>query len=250
MEPIRPAPWRAVEAPAAGDASVPSSEGSSALAGDRAAEHSGARRIVLIAVAAVACAGAAFVLATGGSGGSFGMHGGSAVAGGASLGVDRGTDDAGAADAELVVEVVGAVRRPGVYRMAAGSRVADLVEKAGGYSPRIDTALAEARLNLAAPLKDGDQIRVPARGDDALPEASGAPGGTGAAGGTGANRLVDLNHATQAELEALPGIGPATAEKIIAGREEAPFNAVEELRSRGILGEKTFEKLRGLVTVG
>ena len=91
-------------------------------------------------------------------------------------------------------------------------------------------------------------MRVPSRDDPpaAGPTATEAPSGgsTGAASGNGS---IDLNHATQAELESLPGIGPVTAGKIIAAREEAPFATVDELRSRGILGEKTFEKLRDLV---
>jgi len=120
------------------------------------------------------------------------------------------------------------------------------VSRAGGYGPRVDTARAEQELNLAAPLRDGDHIRVPSRDDVASAGSSTVPGGGGSTGGG----LVDLNRATQGELEALPGVGPATAQKIIGAREEAPFTAVEELRSRGILGEKTFEKLRDLVTVG
>ena len=119
----------------------------------------------------------------------------------------------------------------------------DLVVAAGGYDPRVDTARVETDLNLAAPVTDGERIRVPSRDDPATSAASGEPG-AGAAG------LLDLNSATAAELEALPGIGPVTAEKIIAAREEAPFAAVEELRTRGILGEKTFEGLKDLVAAG
>ena len=145
---------------------------------------------------------------------------------------------------EVVVEIVGAVPHPGVLRMPAGSRIGDVIAAAGGYGPRVDTARAERELNLAATVKDGDQVRVPSR-DDVPAAGSAAPGHAPGS----APVAVDLNHATQAELEALPGIGPATAQKIIAAREEAPFAAVEELRTRGVLGEKTFEKLRELVAV-
>ena len=173
------------------------------------------------------------------------------IDGGSPLAVDGfGERVSGSADpgvgGELVVEIVGAVPAPGVYRLPPGSRVGDLVELAGGYGPRVDTARAEQELNLAAPVKDGDHLRVPSR-DDAPAAASSAcrPDRRRGRGGP-----VDINTATQAELEELPGIGPATAQKIIAAREEAPFAAVDELRSRGVLGEKTFEKLRALVTVG
>jgi competence protein ComEA len=146
----------------------------------------------------------------------------------------------------VVVEIVGAVREPGVYSLPAGSRLADLVFRAGGYGPRVDVARAEEELNLAGPLRDGDHVRVPSRDDRQTAGTSEPANDPGSGGAT----LIDINRATQAELEELPGVGPATAEKIIAAREEAPFTAVEELRSRGVLGEKTFEKLRALVTVG
>ena len=108
---------------------------------------------------------------------------------------------------------------------------------------------AASRINLAAELHDGEQVRVPSR-DDAPAPSPAAGRRRPAAGASTAAGLVDLNTASAAALDALPGIGPATSAKIIAAREEAPFTTVDELRSRGVLGEATFGKVRDLVTVG
>jgi competence protein ComEA len=151
----------------------------------------------------------------------------------------------------LVIDVAGAVLHPGVYHLPAGSRVADAIAAAGGFGPRVD-ALAAQALNLAAPLTDGIQVRVPSR-DDSAARGTASPGtaGGGAAGGGASSRgRVDLNTATEAELDALPGIGPVTASKIIASRQERTFSAVADLQTRKLVGKSTYAKLIGLVAVG
>ncbi len=250
MEPSSNPPWRVLDAPsgpgaAAGAETPPPTT-------DRPAVSGAMLRIIATIGAAVACAIVAFVVAaSGGSGSTMLVDGGSRLpVSGASAGASGAPVAGGGATGEIVVEVVGAVPRPGVFRLPAGSRVGDLIAAAGGYGPRVDTAGAEAELNLAATLADGDRVRVPSRDDRpvAASPGSGANSGTDG-GGASAGGPLDLNRATQAELEELPGIGPATAQKILTAREEAPFASVDELRSRGILGEKTFEKVRALVAV-
>jgi competence protein ComEA len=246
----RDLPWRVLEVPEdAGAPPVPE-------IGPPGAPPPDARRGVALAAlgitALLAAAVAVFLIVAGPRQGTLVLDGDAARP--AATGARAGSfapDAALVAGPGLVVDVAGAVLRPGVYHLPAGSRVADAVAAAGGFGPRVD-ALATQALNLAAPLADGAQVRVPSR-DDAAGRGATSPGtGSGAASGSGtaSGSPVDLNTATSAELDALPGIGPVTAGKIIASREERPFSAVDDLKTRKLVGTSVFAKLAGLVTVG
>ena len=153
----------------------------------------------------------------------------------------------------VVVHVVGAVLRPGVYSLPVGSRVADAVAAAGGNTGNA----APNAVNLARVLADGEQIYLPTADEaSATASAAGMIGGTAGGvtaggGGAAATGKVDLNRATAADLDTLPGIGPATAQKIVDDRTaNGPFKTVEDLMRVSGIGEKKFDALKDLVTVG
>ena len=138
----------------------------------------------------------------------------------------------------LYVHVAGAVRRPGLYRLPAGARVAAAIELAGGPRKRADLTTT----NLAAKVEDGQQVIVPLRGKVvAAAPAAGGPAATAAG-------PISLATATQAQLEELDGIGPALAQAILAYRDaNGGFRSVEELQEVDGIGEKRFEALREAV---
>ena len=134
----------------------------------------------------------------------------------------------------IVVDVEGAVARPGVVRLASGARVADALAAAGGTTPDADSAA----LNKAATLRDGSRVYVPRYGE--TPPAGSV--------GSESERKVNINHATTAELESLPGIGPSTAARIVRAREQRAFTRVEELQLRGLVTARVLADIRDLVT--
>lgn len=186
---------------------------------------------------------------------AFGPAGGSGAAGkGAGTGTPEAATGAKAgagatAGAEIVVDVGGKVRKPGVHRLPAGSRVADALRAAGGVRPGTKTE----GLNRARFLVDGEQVIVGA----SVPVAGAAPGGPGAAGspagpagaaGAAPAAPVSLNTATADQLDTLPGVGPVLAQHIIDYRtQHGGFRSVDELREVNGIGERRFADLRDLV---
>jgi competence protein ComEA len=143
----------------------------------------------------------------------------------------------------VVVDIVGAVRRPGLYRLAQGARIADAVSRAGGATRKADLAL----INLAAPLADGEQVVVPRRGSAALAAPSGATGSS-ATPGVPAGGPVHLSTATLEQLDSLPGIGPVTAQKILDYRQKhGAFTSVDELDAVPGIGPARLDQLQDLV---
>jgi competence protein ComEA len=144
------------------------------------------------------------------------------------------------APAEVVVAVGGKVRKPGLVRLAPGARVADALTAAGGAEPGVDVA----GLNLARKVTDGELIMVGASPPPGVttppgPVTSGAPGG-----------LINLNTATLAELDTLPGVGPVLAQRILDARDaQGGFRAVTDLRKVDGIGDSRYEQLKDLVTV-
>ena len=133
---------------------------------------------------------------------------------------------------EIMVHIDGAVNNPGVYSLASNARVGDAVTLAGGLSSQADTT----RINLAAKLTDGQKINILSLGDPVSRLDA----------GQSVSQFVNINDASQAQLESLPGIGPVTAQKIIASR---PYSSSEDLLTRKVVGSSTFEKIKDLISI-
>ncbi|HEX7351951.1 helix-hairpin-helix domain-containing protein [Brachybacterium sp.] len=159
---------------------------------------------------------------------------------------------------ELIVHVSGAVTAPGVVRLPGGARVDDALSAAGGPTAEADLTA----VNLARPLVDGEQVHVPVPGEDPRPQPGDAPGSgdghadgadagaDGAASGPDAAGAIDLNTASLAELEELPGVGPAIAQRILEHREKnGPFESVDGLLEVSGIGPATLEEIRPKATV-
>jgi competence protein ComEA len=177
------------------------------------------------------------VTAPGGAAGNAGVPGSPA----SSSSIESSHGAAPALVATVTVHVVGEVRRPGVYELSGGSRVVDAVQAAGGALGAAD----QSAVNLARVVADGEQVAIPRQGAGGPAGAAASPGATARPG------KIDLNTATEAQLDTLPGVGPSTASKIVSDRtENGPFRTVDDLMRVPGIGPAKLEALKDLVTVG
>jgi competence protein ComEA len=224
-----------------------------ASSGGRRREPSGTTRwrigaaaavVLVLVVLGIAAAGAAIRSAGGSGAASIPLTDAGTDGPKTGTGADDEGSDTRSADGEIYVHVLGAVVAPGLYTLASDARVVDAIAAAGGFAETADPAT----VNLARTLADGEQIVVGEPGQ--APPAASAPGGTtGGAGAAPAGGPLNLNAATAEQLESLPRIGPALAERIIAWRDEnGPFRLVDELLDVPGIGDAILAGLDGLVT--
>lgn len=143
---------------------------------------------------------------------------------------------------DLIIDVSGAVNRPGVYKLPTGSRLGEAVDAAGGVNVgQANAELIEKSINLAQKLTDGQKVYVPFKNDTTIIGAAAA--GSSVAANSGP---IGINSASNAELDVLPGVGPATAAKIIAGR---PYSSIEDLVTKKAVGQSVFDNIKGLISL-
>lgn len=140
----------------------------------------------------------------------------------------------------ISVDVSGAVNKPGVYQLKDGSRIEEAIQAAGGFSEIANEEYISKYLNMAQKISDGSKVYVPAVGE------SGPNIQSGVVAGSSTQTKVNINTSTQAELEALPGIGPVTASKMISDR---PYQTIEELLSKKVVSKSVFEKIKDQIII-
>lgn len=165
------------------------------------------------------------------------------------FGTTESATDSAQISSFFMVDVEGAVVRPGVYKLSEGSRLQDALIAAGGLAQTADRQAVAKRFNLAAKLSDGVKIYIPAAGEQTSSSTQGALGVQSSAESSTQNSesgLVSINTASESQLDTLPGIGPVTAGKIITGR---PYGSIEELRDKKIVTQSVFEKIKDKISL-
>ena len=148
---------------------------------------------------------------------------------------------------DLTIDVSGAVNKPGVYTIQEGSRIKDAIEKAGGLSDVADQEFVEKSFNLAALLKDGSKLYIPEVGESIGSSAdNGSTQILQEVAGMESQGSININSATESELDKLPGVGPVTTRKIIDGR---PYTAIEDLLNNKIVSKSVFENIKDQISV-
>jgi competence protein ComEA len=159
---------------------------------------------------------------------------------------DQEASSAGKQLKTLTVDIEGAVAKPGVYHIPDGARIDDAIFSAGGLSADADMAAIAKTINRAAKILDGGKLYFPKKGDSQASTVGSSSNQLSSSSISSVGTLVSVNSASQKDLEALPGIGPVTAGKIISNR---PYQVLEELVSKKAMSQSLFEKLKDQITL-